>query len=385
MPIKVLCVNDDIVQGSDRPTLATFLGLHEAGIAITVVCPPDHPYYGPLTAAGVPTLDLRFRKDIDRENIRRIREEIIRGRFDIVHTFNNNAISNVIRAAKDLPVKIVAYRGIVGAVGFLDPVSWMRYLNPRIDRIVCVAEAVRRHFLSMRPAFLRMPPGRPVTIHKGHKLEWYDETPANLEALGVPEGAFVIACVANYRPRKGIEVLVEAMERLPADIPAHLVLIGRMDADRLERRIAASPAAERIHRPGFREDAPRISAAADVFCLPSTKREGLPRSVIEAMCYRVPPIVTDSGGSPELVVDGESGIVVPVHDGRAIAAAIERLYRDPELRRRMGEAARTRIGTHFRNEDTVRKTIELYEELAGEDRRRQPASNDYGGSSTGDG
>jgi glycosyltransferase involved in cell wall biosynthesis len=366
MAIRVLCVNDDIVQGSDRPTLATFLGLHEGGIMLTVVCPPDHPYYEPLTAAGVPTLDIRFRKDIDRDGIRRIREEIVGGEFEIVHTFNNNAISNVIRAAKDLPVKIVAYRGIVGAVGFLDPISWMRYLNPRIDRIVCVAEAVRQHFLSMRPAFLRMPPDRPVTIHKGHRLEWYTETPADLGEIGISRDAFVIACVANYRPRKGIEVLVGAMELLPADVPAHLLLIGRMDADKLERRIAGSPVRERVHRPGFREDAPRLSAAADVFCLPSTKREGLPRSVIEAMCYRVPPIVTDSGGSPELVVSGESGIVVPVHDSRAIADAIVRLYRDPEGRRRMGEAARARIGTHFRNEDTVRKTIELYRALVEE-------------------
>jgi glycosyltransferase involved in cell wall biosynthesis len=81
------------------------------------------------------------------------------------------------------------------------------------------------------------------------------------------------------------------------------------------------------------------------------------------MAYRVPPVVTDTGGSPELVVDGESGIVVPPRDARAIATAIETLYRDEELRRRMGEAARERIGVAFRNEDTVRNTIALYEEL----------------------
>ncbi len=120
---------------------------------------------------------------------------------------------------------------------------------------------------------------------------------------------------------------------------------------------------ERIHRSGFRTDAPAISAACDVFCLPSTKREGLARSVIEAMAYRVPPIVTDSGGSPELVVDGVSGFVVPPRDARSIADAIEKLFRDPELRRRMGDAARERIATDFRNEDTVLKTIALYEEL----------------------
>lgn len=363
-PIRVLCVNNDVEQSSDLPTGAMLVGLRRAGIELVVVCPPEHPHAELLAREGIPMIDIPIEKNFDRAAVRALREELVRGGYDIVHTFNNKAISNVLIAARRLPVKIVAYRGIVGAVGFLDPMSWMRYLNPRIDRIVCVAEAVRRHFLEMRPEFLRMPPDRPVTIHKGHDLAWYADAPADLEAEGIPAGAFVVCCVANYRPRKGIEVLVEAIERLPGDIPAHLLLVGRMHADKLSKRIAASPAAARIHRLGFRKDAPALAAASDVFCLPSLRREGLARSLIEAMAYRVPPIVTNSGGSPELVVDGESGIVVPVADSRAIANAIERLYRDPALRRRVGDAARMRIGTAFRHEDTVAKTLSLYESLA---------------------
>jgi len=239
----------------------------------------------------------------------------------------------------------------------------MRYLNPRIDRIVCVCEAIRQWFLRMQPAFLRMPPERPVTIHKGHKLEWYADAPVDLSQFGIPADAFVIGCAAAYRPRKGIEYLIDAMGLLPDDIPAHLLLIGKMDAEELTRKIDACPAADRIHRSGYRTDAPAVTAACDVFCLPSTKREGLPRAVIEAMAYRVPPVVTNSGGSPELVVDGESGYVVPIKDARALADAFEWLYRDPDLRRRMGDAAHERIATAFRNEDTVRKTIALYKEL----------------------
>jgi glycosyltransferase involved in cell wall biosynthesis len=359
MPIRSLC----ITEAADRPTVATFIGMHEAGIDVTVVCPEDHPNNETLRKAGVPTVDIRLPNNFDKAGIAALHEELIRGRYHIMHTFNNKAVSNGLRACKGLPVKVVCYRGIVGAVGFLDPMSWMRYLNPRIDRIVCVAEAIRQHFLHMQPAFLRMPAERPVTIHKGHKLEWYDATPVDLAEYGMPEGAFVIGCTANYRPRKGVEFLVEAIEALPADIPAHLLLVGHMEAKKLTARIARSPAAERIHRIGHVNNAPAISAACDVFCLPSTKREGLARAIIEAMAYSVPPGVTDSGGSPELVVDGACGFVVPPRDAQAIADAIEKLYRDPELRERMGRAARERIGTDFRNEDTVRKTIALYEEL----------------------
>ena len=361
MTIRSLC----ITEGADRPTVATFIGMHAAGVEITVVCPSEHPNYSHLKAAGVPVLDIPLKRNFDREGARSLRAELVRGDYDIVHTFNSRALTNALTACKGLDVKIVAYRGIVGNLSFLDPMSWKRYLNPRIDRIVCVCEAIRQWFLAMRPAFLRMPDSRPVTIHKGHKLEWYDEEPADLGSEGIPPGAFTIACTAAYRPRKGIEYLVGAVEMLPDDIPAHVVLIGNMEAEALTRRIARSPARERIHRIGFKPDAPRWTAACNVFCLPSTKREGLARAIIEAMAYGVAPVVTDSGGSPELVVDGESGYIVPTKDSAALARAFETLYRNPEKRRRMGDAARTRIGTHFRNEDTVRKTIALYEELAG--------------------
>jgi len=359
MAIKSLCVTES----ADRPTVASFIGMHNAGIDITVVCPTDHPNHKTLTDAGVPTVDIRLPRNFDKDGIAELREELVRGRYDIMHTFNNKAVSNGLRACKGLPIKIICYRGIVGAVSFLDPMSWMRYLNPRIDRIVCVAEAIRRYFLQMQPAFLRMPADRPVTIHKGHNLEWYTATPADLTDYDIPEGAFVVGCTANYRPRKGIDYLIDAIEALPADLQVHLVLIGHMDAEKLTARIEKSPIGDRIHRVGFVDNAPELSAACDVFCMPSTKREGLARAIIEAMAYRVPPVVTDAGGSPELVVDGVSGYVVPPRDAQGLADAIEKLYRDSSLRQRMGDAARERIATDFRNEDTVRKTIALYEEL----------------------
>ena len=359
MTIKTLAVTED----ADRPTVESFIGMHRRGIDIAVVLPRGHANWRRLADAGVPVIDIPLTKNFDKAAQRRLRDEIVNGKYDILHTFSSKAVTNGIAACKDLPVKIICYRGIVGNVSFLDPMSWMRYLNPRIDRVVCVCEAIRQYFLQMRPRFLRMPDERPVTIHKGHRLEWYQDEPADLEQFGVPGDAFVIACTASYRPRKGVEYLVAAMELLPPDIPAHLLLVGNMDAAKLSRAIDKSPAAERIHRTGFRSDAPAVAAACDVFCLPSTKREGLPRAVIEAMAYGVPPIVTDSGGSPELVERDVSGIVVPVRDAAAIAAAIERLYRDPDARRAMGEAARRRIDTDFRNEDTVTKTIALYQEL----------------------
>lgn len=330
---------------------------------MTVVCPAEHANAILLRNAGVPILDIQLKKNFDARGTAALRKELLRGRYHLIHTFNSRALTNGLRAIKGLPVKVVAYRGIVGNVSFLDPMSWMRYLNPRIDRIVCVCEAIRQYFLHMQPAFLRMPDTRPVTIYKGHSLDWYTDQAIDLTTAGIPDDAFTIGCTAAYRPRKGVEYLIEAIEKLPPDIPAHLVLIGHMDARQLTRRIAKSPVRDRIHRVGFQSNAPAWTAACDVFCLPSTKREGLARAIIEAMAYAVPPVVTNSGGSPELVENGNSGLVVPIKDSAALAVAFETLYRDPALRRRLGDAARQRIATNFTNEETIRQTLRLYEEL----------------------
>ena len=101
-----------------------------------------------------------------------------------------------------------------------------------------------------------------------------------------------------------------------------------------------------------------------MFALPSVKREGLARSLIEAMAYGIAPVATDCGGSPELVTDGVSGLIVPVRDANALGSAFRRLYQEPELRRSLGAAARERIGENFRIEETIAKTFELYDELA---------------------
>lgn len=360
--IRVLCVTAH----SDRPEAETFIGLRALGFDLHVMCEPQALHWARLEAAAVPLMPLRIERRFDRAAVRSIRAELDAGSYEILHLFNNKAVLNGVRAARGRRLKIVAYRGITGNDSFLNPTSWLRYLHPRVDRIVCVADAVRRHFATLRLGPLRVPAHKPVLIYKGHDLAWYRAVPIDRATLGVPAHAFLIGCAANWRPRKGIELLVDAFAQLPHDVPAHLLLIGHMDAKRLRARIAAHPYRDRIHVLGHRADAPAIIAACDAAVLPSLRREGLPKSVIEAMAYAVPPIVTDTGGSPELVEPGVSGLVVPAGDAPALAAAFVELYRDPIRRRRMGEEARRRIATAFSIETTIAQTAALYRELAAE-------------------
>ncbi len=358
-PIRALC----LIKDTDRPTIATIAGLARRGCFVRASCPPKPDVRAALESAGVGLVDFEITRRLDTVGIRRLRRELVAGRYDILHVFGNRGLQNGVIALRGLPTKLVAYRGRVGNVSFLDPFSWLRYLNPRIDRVICVSDAVRDFFLGMRPAFLRAAPDRFVRIYKGHDLAWYDSEPADLTGLGVPADAFVVTSVANYRKHKGINELVGAMAHLPPELPVHLLLVGRMESPGLDALIGSLPEPGRVHRAGYRSDAPALAAASDVCVLSTTIPEGLPRSIIEAMACRRPCIVTNFGGQAELVEDGVSGLQVPPGDPAAIADAIIRLYEDPALRQRMGEAARERIATRFNIERTIDETLALYREL----------------------
>jgi len=345
---------------SIRPETETLIGLARRGVACEIMTQGDSVYRQAMEAAGVRVIEFVPKKKFGRRDARFVRRHLVEGHHDILHLFNNKAIAAGVRAARDLPVKVVTYRGQTGNVHRYDPVCWLTHLHPRIDRVICVADAVRKDM-----ARRRLDPDSCVTVYKGHDLAWYADSPADLAAeFGIPDGAFVAGTVANYRPRKGIEVLIEATGHLPPDAPIHLLLVGAgMDHPQLTRVISRSPARERIHKTGFRTDACALIAACNCAVLPSTKREGLPKTVIEAMVYGVPPVVTDTGGSAELVVDGASGLVVPPGDPAALAQAVRRLYENPVLARAMGERARRRIDESFNIRQTIEQTLAVYEDL----------------------
>nr|WP_242464689.1 glycosyltransferase family 4 protein [Halorhodospira abdelmalekii] len=295
--------------------------------------------------------------------LRRLRRERT---FDLVHAYYKVALTNYQLAglSPSLPrLPVVAYRGIIGNLSYFDPFSWLSFLDPRIERIVCVCEAIRQYFLhkSLVPGVRLFRPERVATIHKGHRCEWYRQAQPQLPTdLQIPPGAPVIGCVARLKKRKGIVELIRAFEQLPAALNAYLVLVGRVEYAAITQAAAASPAADRIRLTGFRRDAPQIAGAFTIKTLPSLRREGLPRAVIEAMAQGIPAVVSDSGGNPELVEEGVSGRVTPAGDIEALRAALEQLLADPRLRRRMGVAAERRIRDHFTVERTAEETLALY-------------------------
>jgi len=348
-----------IGEGLDLPESHLLRGLKNAGHHVELMVRPGCANADALKEEGVHVHPLTLVRKVDFAGIRAIRSRLGEGQFDVMHTLLNRPLSNGLLASRGMAVKRVAYRGIVGNLSRFNPGSWLTYLNPSVDRIVCVCHAVRKGLLAMR-----LPPERSVTIYKGHDVNWYHAADrASLARFGIPDDAFVIGSSANMRPRKGIHVLLEAAKNVRADRPVHFLLVGRIQDKLLSRTAMPAQLARRVHFTGFRLDAPALMGACDAIVLPSLKREGLARSVIEAMSQSVVPVVTDCGGSPELVRHQRDGLVVPPGDARALREALNLLLSDPGLRARMGASARTRIEKDFSIGSTVAEHIRLYESL----------------------
>jgi len=169
-------------------------------------------------------------------------------------------------------------------------------------------------------------------------------------ALGTDPDRVVIAAVGRLVAEKGFPELVEAMRQVDAE----LWLIGaRLPSDHsgaLDEVFAAVETdpdlRRRIRLLGYRADIAALLAAADIFTLPS-HREGMPRSVIEAMFTGLPVVATDIRGTREEVIHGDTGYLVPVRDPRHLAEALNNLVGDPDLRQAMGTAGRARARAEF--------------------------------------
>jgi glycosyltransferase involved in cell wall biosynthesis len=126
----------------------------------------------------------------------------------------------------------------------------------------------------------------------------------------------------------------------------------------MEALLSGAGLGKRLHLLGYRDDVPALMAAADLFVLPS-RFEGLPMSVIEAMLTGLPVVACDVRGPAEQVVDGATGLLVPVGDATALAAALRQLAADAELRTRMGAAGRVRALERYDEAKVLARTLEL--------------------------
>ncbi len=192
------------------------------------------------------------------------------------------------------------------------------------------------------------------------------DLPATRDLPSCRPGAVRILFLGQLVPRKGLAVLVAAFARVRPR--ADLLLVGgNWDDEGYPREIRALVdrlgLQDRVHFENHREDAGALLRQADVFVLPSFE-EARPRSIIEATLLGVPVVASETGGIPSLIDDGVTGMLVPPGDVDALADAIEMLVEDAALRRRLAFQARARAARECRPEETARRYLAAYAELA---------------------
>jgi glycosyltransferase involved in cell wall biosynthesis len=172
-----------------------------------------------------------------------------------------------------------------------------------------------------------------------------------------------IVTVANLRPEKAHEVLIDAFASLPPALNLELALVGGgTRSEELKRLVAQRGVASRVRFLDHRDDVPAILAESDLFVLTS-RSEAFPNSVMEAMAAGLPVIATAVGGVPELVQHDVNGILIPVDDREALTRAIRRLVDEPHRAAALGHAGRETISSRFSFARMVRSFEDLYLDL----------------------
>ena len=172
----------------------------------------------------------------------------------------------------------------------------------------------------------------------------------------------IVGNVARLAPQKGHATLLEAAPRVLERHPDVRFAIAGDGELRSELERAAAPLGDRVAFLGARDDVPDLLASFDVFAFPSLF-EGLCLAVIEAQAAGVPVVATPVGGIVENVVDGETGLLVPPRDPRALADAIVRLLDDPALARSLADRARPKVLKRYSRERMVERTLALYDSM----------------------
>jgi glycosyltransferase involved in cell wall biosynthesis len=187
----------------------------------------------------------------------------------------------------------------------------------------------------------------------------------------------IVLFVGNLAANKGLNTVLDAVLRLRARYPAiTLQVVGKGDDDiirELEGRAEAAGARENLDIVGFVQDRsalPRFYRRANVFCSPAHHEVGVANVYLEAMASGCPVVAGETGGAPEAIVDGETGLLVPVADVDATAAALDRILGDEDLQHTMGRSGRARVEEYFAMDRYIERVLGTYETAIARSRRR---------------
>ena len=350
-PVRVVHVVESLDVGGLERLLVDFARhTDRARFALSVVTLGDRGRLADeFEALGWPVRALHARPGVKPGSILRLARAFRRDGVDVVHTHSEGPLLYGVTAARLAGVRRVIHTRHHGPDLGTPPrvLAVVRWLTRWVDRVVCVADDGVRHGTSEGLAA-----GKLLTVWNGIDLDRFAYTgPA-------PGGPAVI--VARLVPEKDHATLLKAVARVVSEEPGFRLEIAGDGPCRfaLEEQCRALKLGDAVRFLGEVGDVPALLGRAGLLVLSSVK-EGISLTLLEAMARGLPVVATRVGGNPEVVSEGETGLLVPAGSSDDLAAALLAVYRDAEAGRRMGRAGRERAERCF----DVRRTVDRYQRL----------------------
>jgi glycosyltransferase involved in cell wall biosynthesis len=350
-------------RGGQRQVLLTVFGMRERGHRALLVAHPEGEL-AKRASEGHDLIRLAPRTEVDLHAAWKLSRIVKQLQPDIVHAHDPHAVASAALALSFVtsgkcPGLIAARR-----VAFhLKGNAFSRWKYHQVDCFVAASNAIRQTLIEDG-----IDPQRVVTIYEGidvHRVQV--EPAANIHAeFWLPTHAPVVGAVGALTQEKGHKHLIDAAALVVREVPdAHFVILGEGELrPALERQVKELHLDKHVLLPGFRADILSFIKSFDLFVM-SSLAEGLGTSLLDAMALSKATVASDTGGIPEVVAHGETGLLVPPRDHRALAASIVDLLKDQKRRERMGTAGLERVNRVFSAERMIEKTLELYRAHAG--------------------
>jgi glycosyltransferase involved in cell wall biosynthesis len=366
-PLSILHLIDKnrLTTGSVVQALAAAAELSRRGHTAWVGGPAGGELEPACADAALPYFTLPFRSPLDLSSASTLRRQLRRHETDILHVHKGraHAVALIATAGMGRRPRLVVNRGVAFP---LDLFNKWKYRHPRVAATVCVADAVRESVIRSAG----VDPERVHTVYGGTDTDIFD--PARIDGedlrreLGIDREHLLIGHV-SLRNWKGWADLMPAFAGITDRFPnARLLFVGcetEEERSKVDRTAQAVGVAGRVLTTPYRSDMPKVLVACDVVVDPSWAGTGITGTIREAMAMGRAVVATDCGGNRELVIDGEVGLLVPPRDIGAMARALTRLLEDPDLRQRLGIAARKRVIGHFTTEHRIDRLETLYRAL----------------------